>query len=182
MNKKELGGKYSIFYLIKGKAGRYNQKLIKEVGPKFGEDYLIKNPLPSHITIKYPFETENIKKVEGVLREFVNNHKFSKLKIYGFGNFKQSVIFMKTKFSKPALQIQKELIKEFKKIGIKPRKFDKNLKPHVTVAYGNTKKTFKLIWNYVRELNKPKFELELNNLAIMKKTKNKWKIHKEFKL
>ena len=48
--------KYVFVYLIRGKVERYHQELIKTVGPKFGENYMIDNPLPSHITIKSPFE------------------------------------------------------------------------------------------------------------------------------
>ena len=63
--------KYSIFYLIKGKAGKHQQKLVKEVGPKFGENYMIENPLHSHIALKSPFEIKDIKPLEKLLKEFV---------------------------------------------------------------------------------------------------------------
>lgn len=174
--------KYSIFYLIKGKAGKYIQKLVQEVGPKFAENYMIKNPLPSHITIKAPFETDNIKDVEKVLREFVREHHTSKINIEGFGNFNRFVSFLNTKFSREALRTQKELLNELTKIRIKPSKFDKKFKPHVTVAYGNTKKSFHNIWNYLKKLDKPKFDLKFDNLTIMKKTRKRWVIYKEFKI
>lgn len=174
--------KYSIFYLIKGEHGKYVQKLIYEAGPKFGEDYMIKNPLPPHIVLKYPFETKNIKKIEKVLKEFAKKQKQSKIQINGFGNFRKFVVFLKTKFSKQALKTQKELIKQLQKIGINSHEFDKKFKPHTTIAYGNTKKSFKGIWNFLKNGDKPKFNLKLNNIAIMKEGKKYWRVYKEFKI
>lgn len=174
--------KYSIFYIIKGEAGKYNQKLIKKVGPMFGENYMVEHYLPAHITLKSPFEIDNIQKVERVLKKFVKEQNPAKIKINGFGNFRKFVSFMKTEFSISAFKIQRDLIKELKKIGINPHEFDIKFKPHMTIAYGNTKKSFNGIWNYLGKLDKPEFNLMLNNLAIMKKGKTQWNVHKEFKI
>jgi len=175
--------KYSIFYLMKGEARRYRNKLVKEVGPKFGERYVLNSKLPAHITLKIPFENNNIKKVEKVLKKFIKNHKSSKIKIIGFGNFRRFVAFLKFEFPKFALGTYKEMINELGKIkGIKIHEHEKNWHPHATIAYGNTKKSFNEIWNYLKKLNKPKFELMFDNITIMKKVGKYWKIHKEFKL
>lgn len=173
--------KYSIFYLIRGEAGKYNQKLVKKVGPMFGENYMVENPLPAHVVLKYPFETNNIKIVEDLLKEFVKDKKPSKISIEGFGNFRRFVAFMKTKFSPEARKIQKQLIKALEKIGIEPQEFDKKFKPHATIAYGNKKETFDGIWDYLKTLRKPRFNMVLDNIAIMKKGKP-WKVYREFKI
>lgn len=175
--------KYSIFYIMKGKAGRYNKKLVKEVGPKFGENYMIENPLPPHITLKYPFGTKNIKKVEGVLSDFVKKYKPSKIKMIGFGHFQRFVIFLKFELSKSAIKTQRELIKELGKIkNVRIQEHDKKWHPHATISYGNTKKSFNEIWNYLKKLNKPKFELMFDNITIMKKSGKCWKVYRRFKL
>jgi 2'-5' RNA ligase len=175
--------KYVIVYLINGKPERYHHKLVREVGPKFGERYLIENPRPSHVTLKYPFELKNSKKLEKFLREFAHRQKIHKIKIYGFGNFERHVAFLNTKFSKQAYYVQKSLIKELQKIkGIKARKFDKNFEPHLTIAYGNTKKNFDSIWNYLKKFNKPNFNLKFDNIAILKQSGKYWKVYKVFKI
>jgi 2'-5' RNA ligase len=175
--------KYCIFYLIKGKAEKYHQRLIKEVGPKFGERYMIENPLPAHITLKYFFETDRTKELEKLLGQFVKKQKLSKIEINGFGRFDQHVAFLKIKFSKQAIKIQKELVKEIMEInGIKLKEFDIKFKPHATIAYGNTKKSFSGIWNYVKKLDKPKFNLKLDNITLMKQSGKYWKVHREFKI
>jgi 2'-5' RNA ligase len=174
--------KLVIVYLIKGKAEKLQQKLAKEVGPKFGEHHLIKNPLPAHVTLKSPFEIENSKKIEQVLKDFVKKQRQGDVKIRGFGNFRRFVAFMNTKFSWRARKIQKNLLKEVKKLNIPLHEFDINFKPHATIAYGNTKETFDKIWNYLMKLDKPKFDLKFDNITLLKKTRGKWKIYKEFKL
>ncbi|MCX6750664.1 MAG: 2'-5' RNA ligase family protein [Candidatus Pacearchaeota archaeon] len=175
--------KYCIFYLIEGKAKRYHQKLVKEVGPKFGERYMIENPLPAHITLKYFFETSRTKELEKLLREFVKKQKQSKMEIDGFSNFDRRVVFLKIKPSKQAIKTRKELVNGIMEInGIKLNELDIKFKPHLTIAYGNTKKSFSGIWNYVKKLDKPKFNLKLDNITLIKKSGKYWKVHKEFKI
>lgn len=175
--------KYSIFYLISGEAKKYRNELVKKVGPKFRERYVLESRLPAHITLKIPFETNKIKEIEKRLEGIVNNHKASKIRIIGFGRFERFVAFLKFEFSKPALKTQRELIRELSEIkGIKIYEPDKKWHPHATISYGNTKKSFNGIWNYLKKLSKPHFDLEFDNITIMKKPEKYWKIHKEFKL
>ena len=175
--------KYVLVYLIRGKAERYHQSLVRSVGPKFGENYMIENPLPSHITLKSPFKTRKIKDLEKTLYEFSKEHTATKMQIDGFGNFRKFVIFLRIKFSERSKQIQKDLLKAIKKIkGVEIHEFDKKHKPHATIGYGNNKKNFKEIWNYLMNLDKPKFNLKFDNITILKKPKKYWIIHKIYKL
>ena len=170
---------YVIVYLIKGKAEKLQQKLVKTVGPKFGENYKVENPWPAHVTLKNPFKIKNIKRLESTMVEFVKKCKQEKITITGFGNFNKFVVFLKTNFSQHSRKIQKELIKEIKKLGIEITKFDKNFSPHSTIAYGNTKETFSKIWNYLKTLPKPKFNLIFDNITILRKNKF-WEVYKEY--
>jgi len=75
------------------------------------------------------------------------------------------------------------MINDIKKIkGIEINKFDKKWNPHSTISYGNTKESFDGIWNYLKKLDKPKFELMFDNITIMKKSGKYWRVYKEFKL
>lgn len=175
--------KYVLVYLIRGKAERYHQKLVKEVGPKFGERYMIENPLPSHITLKSPFELDNSKELETLLKMFSNKHKSVKIKIDSFGNFRRFVAFLKISLPKQVIKIQKELLREVKKVeGINLHEFDLKWKPHATISYGNTKDSFDKIWSYIQTLEKPNFELEFDNITILRKPKKLWKVYKIYKL
>tara|TARA_Y100000310_G_scaffold137432_1_gene136286 strand:+ start:6670 stop:7200 length:531 start_codon:yes stop_codon:yes gene_type:complete len=174
--------KYVIVYLIKGKAEKYHQALVKNVGPRFGEMHLIDNPLPSHVTLKAPFSSDNIEGLENVLKGFVERQKLCKVKINGFGEFDRHVAFMKTKFSEGAKDIQKELIKELEQMGIKPHEFDRKHHAHATIAYGNTKKSFDDIWDYLKTKEKPEFDLGFDNITILRKPRKYWEIYKEFRI
>ncbi len=172
----------SVFYLIKGECNRYIQRLTREVGPKFGENYLVENPLPSHITLKSPFIVSSSKKIEKVIEEFVKRQKKSEIIIRGFGNFDRFVAFLKPTSIKPVLKIQKGLVNKLEEAGIKPHPFDKKFHPHSTIAYGNKKETFDKIWDYLQTLEKPEFKLSFDNISLMKKVGKRWKVYREFKL
>jgi hypothetical protein len=173
----------ALVYLLKGEPRELQQKLVKEVGPMFGENYMIENPLPAHVTLKAPFQMRNIKKLEKFIEKFVRKNSKRNIKISGFGNFHKKVAFIKTKFSREGRKVHKTFVKELQKsLKIKPDKFDLKWKPHSTIAYGNTKESFKKIWNYVKNLKKPRFDLKFDNITILIKPRKYWKIHKEFKL
>ena len=174
--------KLAIIFLLSGPSEKYHKRLVKEVGPKFGEMYLIESPLPSHVTLKSPFTIRNSKKVEEIIERITNNNKKTKIKVGGFGHFRKFVAFMKFNFSKQEKQIQKELIKELKKIGINPHDHDINWKPHATISYANKKETFDNIWTYLGKKNERKFEIFFDNISILKKYGEDWRIYKEFKL
>ena len=174
--------KFVIVYLIRGKAEKYHQRLVRNIGPKFGENYMIEHPLPSHITLKSPFELRNSNELEKILKLFVAKQKTSSIIFGGFGNFKRFVSFVKIKLSKQALKTQADLLNELKRLKIKPHEFDLDFKPHATVSYGNTKDNFNKIWNHLKKLEEPKFNLKFDNLTILKKVGNSWKNYKTFNL
>ena len=174
--------RYAIVYLIKGKAGKYNQRLIRGFGIKFKEYHIINSKIPPHITLKSPFKTKRIRNLESLIKEISRNHKKGKVEIKGFGDFHKHVAFLKTKISKEGRKIQKNLIKELEKeIKIKPHEFDIKWKPHATIVYAN-KDNFALIWNKLEKFRKPKFDLKLDNITILKKSGRYWKVYKEFKI
>jgi 2'-5' RNA ligase len=175
--------KYAIFYLLEGSIKKYHQKLMKEVGPKYGENYVVEIKLPSHITLKSPFKTSKKKLLIETLEKFMKNQSKSKIKIKGFGNFRKFVVFLNVVFSKKAKKIQKELWKELKEKGIiKPRKEDTNFKPHATITFCNSKDTFLLIWRELIQKKQPFFEISLDKLCLAKKPGKYWKVHKVFNI
>lgn len=175
--------KYVLVCLLRGKIEKYHQNLVKKVGPKFGENYMIENPIPSHITLKYPFETNEIFILERILSRFCKDNKSTKIKIDGFGNFRRFVSFLKVNFSKEAKKVRKSLLNEIEKInGIKFEEIDKKYKPHATISYGNTKENFDQIWDYLKQLDKPESNLLFDNVTILSKPKRYWQVHKIYNL
>jgi len=181
--------KYAIFYRLKGQAQKTHQRLIKTIGPKFGENFVVEHPIPSHITLKYTFQTTQIKKTEKAIKDFLKTQKPQKFRITGFGYFnrpKYDVIYLKVVFSKQIQKIRLGLVERVKsEKGIKdlhPRKFDKDPRPHITIVNRIHKKNFNKIWNYLKTQKKPHFNLNFDAIALMKKPKDYWLLYKEFKI
>jgi 2'-5' RNA ligase len=174
--------KYAIVYLLKGEAQKYHKKLVRELALKFNEPYILDNPIPSHVTLKYPFKTDKINEIDKLLSEFVRDNKSSKARIRKIDNFHKKIVFLKVEFSKFAINNIRKLMKELKTITwLDWGEFDEKEKFHATLVYGNTPESFNKIWKYVFEI-KPKFNLELDNITILKKPRKYWKIHKVYKL
>ena len=176
--------KYAIFCLIKGKTEKYHQKLVKEYAKKFKEPYLIRFPLPSHTTLKYPSEISASKmgELEKLLKRFCKNKKKSPISITRIRNFNRKVIVLKVDFSRKALATYRKLMREIEKMkGIKWHKFDKQEKFHATIVYVNNKKMFGRVWKDALKL-KPNFKIYFDNLTILRKYGNDWRIYKTFKM
>jgi 2'-5' RNA ligase len=174
-------GKYVLVYLPSKEVEDYGSKLVREVGPKFGENYLIENPRPFHVTLKSPFYMENTAELEKVLEKFVKNNNVSKIEVEGFNNFRRFVAFLDVHFSKEGIEMQKKLLEEvkvFKEIELK--EFDLKWHPHLTISYGNTPESFDGIWEYLQNLPVPKFKMNFDNITLLKKVEKGWKVYRRF--
>ncbi len=173
--------KYMIVYLIKGKAKKYQVGLTNELSKKFGL-YNLNNHIMPHLTLKVPFERKNIKEVEAVIKKFSSSKKPVKLRIQGFGEFNKSVVYLKIELSKEVKALRNDLLKELKNLPrMRFRKYDGESIPHATLVYAKDRKKFLKVWEYLSSRN-PKYLLYFDNMAILKKPKNKWIIQKEFKI
>ena len=173
--------KYAIVCLIKGDAEKFSETIRSDVAKKFNVTRAIKKNPPSHITLKYPFETKKIKELEKIIENFGNSNKRAKYKLNGYDSFGKNVIFIKIEPSNEMTNIHKKLIDELKKIKwMTWKKFDGNVHFHASVAHSDiNENNFDEIWNYVNQ-NKPKFDLFFDNITLLKLIDGVWKVHKEF--
>jgi 2'-5' RNA ligase len=173
--------KYIIVCLIKGKAKQFNETLMSNVAKNFNVNGAVERKPPSHITLKYGFETDEIKDLEQVIENFCESNKKTKYKLNGFDSFDKNVIFIKVEPSNEMINIHKKFINELKKIKwMTWKKFDGNVHFHASVAHSDiNENNFDEIWNYVNQ-NKPKFDLFFDNITLLKLIDGVWKVHKEF--
>lgn len=108
--------RYSICYKLNGKVEKYLKQKIKELAKEFNEPYLLNNPIPAHVTLKYPFEGKNIHEIENLLKNFVKKNKKTKIKVRKINNFHNKVVFLQFDFSKKAKTVFRNLIKTLHKI------------------------------------------------------------------
>jgi 2'-5' RNA ligase len=175
--------KYSIVYLIKGKAETYHQKAVYDLGNKFGVETTINQKVPSHITFKYLSDRKKIKDIEKILDELSKKIDSSNFILGGTGNFGKNVIYFKVEPSRQMVLFRSNLLKELKKLkDVRWNSWDKNSsKFHATITEKDIGNKFKEIKSYLFKYNK-KFNLKFDSITIIKKPKDKWIIHKEFKI
>lgn len=174
---------YRIVYLLRGESKRYAERLIKEVYKKFGVSMVYSGKQPAHITLKYRFETDNIKKIEKIIEKRCMETKSSFFEIGGLGNFDKHALILKVNPSKEMVNFEKKLIKSLKQYKGDLSDYDKFLYKsfHVSIAHHDIKTKFDEIRNYLIKFNK-KFKVKFDKVYLIKKPKKKWIIQKEFKV
>lgn len=172
--------RYVIVSIVKGKAGKFNNLLRKEVFEKLGAK---SSKLPAHFTIKSPFESENISFLEDTLSDFSRKHKSCNYNIKGYGHFDNRVIYMDVIMSIEGKILHDELIDELDKINyisFKPTE-GKDKIFHVTVSSKKIQNIFDKLWSYVSVIPCD-FNCNFDNICIYKWENNTWKLHKEYSL
>lgn len=172
--------RYVIVSVIKGKAGEFNNNLRRDVYRKFGAK---SSKLPAHFTIKSPFETENICKLDSILNEFCINNKSYPYKILGYDHFDDRVVYMNVTMSKRGKTVHDNLIDEISKLDfINFLQHDgKDKTFHVTVASKKIQPIFNEIYAYVNSIN-CEFNCIFDNISVFKWVDNTWLLHKEYLL
>ena len=172
--------RYVVVSVTKGKAGDFNNKLRKEVYENFSAK---SSKLPAHFTIKSPFETDDISKLDNILKNFCKNNKITPYKIKGYDHFDDRVIYMKVFMSKQGQAVHNNLIDEMSKINyIKFSNHDgKDKIFHITITSKKIQKIFADVYKYVKSIP-CEFDCFFDNISIFKWENNTWVLHKEYLL
>lgn len=172
---------YRVVYLLRGESKKYAEKLIKDVAKKFDVNYCYSGRQPAHITLKYRFETDNVKKVEKIIEDVCKNNNSSYFEIGGVGNFTKHALILKVKPSKEMVKFEKELIKALKDYKGDLSKYDALVYKsfHVGIAHHDIEEKFSEIKYYLKKFNK-KFKVKFDKVYLIKKVNNKWIVQKEY--
>jgi 2'-5' RNA ligase len=172
--------RYVIVCLLKDEVLEFHEKLVEEVCNKFKVQ---RQKLPAHFTIKAPFEAEDILDLERVTEEFCKINFRTSIKLEGFNNFRENVVFMDIHPSKEAVETHDkyiDVLKEFDWLEWKENE-GKNKKFHCTIVSRRIREKFNEIWEYVNKFNS-NFEAYFDNISILIWKDNKWETYKEYKL
>ena len=142
--------------------------------------------IPTHFTLKYEFETDNIAEVEAVLENFAKNHNCAPISIGGFDKFGELVVFVRVKLSEAAKIVFNELIDTLHGFSwMQWQEHDgKDLHFHSTVAEECAGLDEEVI-NFVKG-KEQYFESSFDNISIFVekgKTEHgyrKWELYKQF--
>ncbi len=179
---------YIIYCLLPKSIQEYHHDLVNKIHENFGLKITKDENLPSHFTLKYWFDTNNIEEVDRLLLDFCNSHKKTKINVSGFGSFPKHTIFINVELCKQAEQTFSELISKMKSLKWMPwDKYDgENIHFHSTIAE-KCGDSFDDVWKFVQGKERH-FECFLDNINVLELEKGqdgfvkKWKIHKKFLL
>ena len=173
--------KYLLYCLIEGDAKKRHLKICRDLKRKFGIRQVIKDGIPSHITLKYTFSTDKIRDIEKLIESFCSYNKRSSFKLSGYGNFWKKAIFIEANPSKVMMTTHKKLIKELKKIKwMRWHDLEKTMHFHLSVAHTDMKeKDFPKVMAYLKKY-KINQTVYWDNISIVQKKNHRWTVYKKY--
>lgn len=165
---------FGLVYLLSDDARRYHEQLSHEIEKRFRLKGTFQLNAPSHITLKYRFQAQDIKQVEQTIELFCAKQQPTPWRIQGFNFFKngeKQVIFLDVKASNAMRESHGELLAELMQINwMQWGEYDHNqLHYHVTLANkGLTPQKFDEVWEFVSARPEPRFELVFDNATLLK--------------
>lgn len=176
--------RYFIGCLIEKEPAWYYDAITADLARNFDITNLSETT-PPHITIKPPFETEDLSAIETTLEQLADSIGKMHMRINGFGKFDETgkTIFLSVEMDPDDLQKIEIMIGSLEPLGngkTLPRPFH----PHIAVARHLEPAQSKNAWNYLQNLPAPRFETNFSNLTLFRFDKPEWMIEKtlEFNL
>lgn len=175
--------RYLIVYLLRKEAANYQKRLSDELADVFNFEPVSKKIDP-HITLKAPFEASDsqIEKLGFVLERFASTRQAPAIALQGFGSFDRRVLYIDVKSTPEADQLAASIITELKKlpwVGFSKTDIHKHL--HATLAYADDRRLLDDMTRYVSP-EKPRFDVLIDNIAILRRGRDRWDLHKEYAL
>ena len=165
----------------------YHRDLIFSIAERFSKLIETKEQaIPTHFTLKYEFETDNIAQVEAILEQFVKSHQSTQVSLGGFDKFGELVVFVKVNLSESAKATFDNLIDTLSGLSwMQWQQHDgKNLHFHSTIAEECTGLD-KAVMEFIKD-KEQHFESSFDNITIFVETGKtehgypKWEIYKRF--
>ncbi|MDP4144340.1 MAG: 2'-5' RNA ligase family protein [Bacillota bacterium] len=170
--------RYVIVCLVEGEALVFHEKLTSEVCKLF---QLRRTKLPAHITLKAPFEAENISELEKIIEDFTSSNTKAPMKLEGYKNFRRDVVYMDVQPSKEAVEIHDRLSDSLKKLPWLEWKANegKNKVFHCTIVSKKVGNKFQDVMNHVSRYPY-KYTIDFDNITIFQWEENTWKLKKKY--
>lgn len=162
----------AIICLLPEEVNAYYRELRRKIAEKFGLE--VNNDVPAHITLKYGFPVDDINEIERIAEKISLTRIKPKWSLRTFGFFDnpdKHVVFIDAIPSTDARTLHTALLDELHKIQwVQWSPFDTSaLHYHVTLASeGITPKNFNDVWSYINKLEKPRFEVQFDNLTLFR--------------
>lgn len=166
--------------------GSFQEKVLAwrlELKERFNLKYALKTP--AHITLKMPFDWNETKEEKLALRlgRFFSGFGPIHLAFRDFNRFGKRVIFIDV-MPNPLLPAMQSELSKYCRIELKlPEELgDKSFRPHVTIAFKDTKpQKFEEYWAYIGP-QKFKAHFHFQDVALLKRIEGKWEVVRRFPL
>lgn len=170
--------RYVLVCNIEGEAYDFHKKITSEIFNKFNKK---PQKLPSHFTIKAPFETDKIQDMITILESYSAERVKTPIHLKGFGKFRRDVVYMNVEVSEEAKKVHDKLIEEISKIPWIEFKQNegKDKVFHCTLVSRRIQDKFNEIWDYVNKYES-NFETYFDNLCLYIWKDNTWTIFRRF--
>lgn len=140
---------------------------------------------PPHVTIKWPFEVDDISIFEDYCKELSNDTTPFKINAEGYGFFEPKVIFLKVLPSNELIELHLKILDDLKvRFNIEKNKFEgRNQQFHTTLAYEDiSEDAFYRAKEELETSEEPKISFKFNSIGLFKFTGEEWVIHKKFEV
>ncbi|HEY0010448.1 MAG TPA: 2'-5' RNA ligase family protein [Candidatus Paceibacterota bacterium] len=172
--------RYLLAHHIRGDAAGYYVRLTKDLEKRFGIPSLSRRS-PAHITLKPPFETDDLEPVIGKLTQVSAFVPQLPLKIRGFETFRQKTIYLDVPMTPELQQWGTELASECAGL-VDGRAIPLPIKMHISVARKLAPGLYQRVMRYLGTLPIPEFDSVFDSVTLFQYVNNKWVVHRVFEL
>ncbi|MDO9552464.1 2'-5' RNA ligase family protein [Rhodonellum sp.] len=169
--------KYFVAYVPEGEIQEEATKLKLELYEAFNLKYALKSP--SHVTLKMPFSWNEAKEEKLIqkIKEFFDGIQALPLTFQGFGKFGRRVIFVNVVGNPELSKMQREFSSYCKTALNQVEELsDKSFRPHMTLAYKDTKENrFEEYWDFISQKKFSK-EVLVDKIALLRRVERKWQV------
>lgn len=172
---------YFLAYIISGEAKKYHRAITEKIARTIRVEsaYLPKIP---HITLKSPFQTDNIIEIENIIEKIAQDQAPFTFEMSGFNNFDDRVLYMDLAPCAHLELLTQQLLDAVSASGIQPSYCDFIRIFHASIATGCSIKDFSKIKKFLRPYAKRprEFKVCFGSISIFDKTLHK--VHKTYPL
>jgi calcineurin-like phosphoesterase family protein/2'-5' RNA ligase len=156
-------------YLIEIRFSGYVKDSIKELKDGISRNFHVtRRKIVPHVTLVGPLATKDEKRLIKDVVSIAKNYKFIKLKLDGFGHFRNDVIYVKINPSEDLEKLRVNLVDKLKDFCILSD-FDTNsdFTYHTTIVLHDISQKFDKIWDYVQTWKIPEIEQYVIRITIL---------------
>lgn len=174
----------TIGYAIMANVESHNfiRKIQLELHQEMGSGLARQSP---HVTIKSPFETDEIEDHVLYLENLSRNMKPFEMELEGFGSFSDKVIYLALKQNPKLTVLHQKILSEVKRrFDLEPHDFEgENIRFHMSVAAFENPESFHIAQLYLKKYN-PKFKFKVGTLGLFYYlgNGNGWIVNRKFSI